>query len=456
MKISVKMALGGLLCLVITSPVHAMENDAQAISLCTLPVLVLEEIASALGSRRGENCDSSKATLEWKDITAAQAASRDLHKHFHAPNKDIIIISGKRDWREPKTGKAFLNCILSRLDKVKLYPHENKIVLDLSYSLLPAEGDAEELDRFLAKIDPSLAQRISKLDLAGNGLSELPDSVLRFENLTSLNLTENILSDDAVAKACSITSLRSLSLAYNRLQHLPDSMRAMTKLESLDLGGNEIPAKEFAPLENLKQSFKDLIINHNNLHVIPDAILKLENLEKLSIGHNPISLEELSKLKKLQKITAINLAGTTDHVPDVIFSFPHLTELDISHNRNIELSELRRVFAIKTLQRLILSYMNLAIIPDEIATLPRLIGLSVAGNPLPLSELEKICQLQNLTSLDISGMGLLVIPESIRNLRGLKWLNVTDSCFDKNTARIIRSWLPKDCDFFIEFSDLNE
>ncbi len=460
MKISVKMILGTFLLVITALPVLAMENNAQKATLDSLPVLPLEQIAASIDfcSCGEEDCDESTPVLDWKDITAMQSVCRKLHEHFHAPRKEIEInFCGERQPNE--SVPAFLKRAFDKLCTCKAYPHDNNIVLDLSNNHLGpmTQGDQIEFAKFFRNIDRiSFSSRINVLTLSNNNLSQLPDSLLKLNNLEVLCLSSNNLSGDAVAKVCTISSLKELSLADNHLQHLPDSIGALKKLEEISLSHNLLSPQELEKLSPLK-SLKCVYLGDISLQAIPETILNLENLEELDLSDNPISIEELSKLKKLQKIKALNLASINPpHLPDVIFAFPHLTELDLSYNP-IETSELRKVFSIKTLQRLTLANMDLHTIPDEITSMPRLFGLSVPNNPLPTTELEKICQLRSaLTSLDVSGLGLTTLPADISNLRRLKWLKAAHNGFNEDTETKIRSWLPQDCAFITDDQEQDE
>lgn len=89
------------------------------------------------------------------------------------------------------------------------------------------------------------------LDLSGQGLTALPDSVLSRTDVTHLNLSNNQLTS-LPAEIGKLTNLKSLNVENNRLISLPPEIGQLTNLEEADFGNNRL---ENLPVElgNLTQ-----------------------------------------------------------------------------------------------------------------------------------------------------------------------------------------------------------
>jgi hypothetical protein len=144
----------------------------------------------------------------------------------------------------------------------------------------------------------------SKINLSGQGLTEIPEQVFQCKNLKKLNLSNN------------------------KLKNLPAAIAKLKSLRSLDLSNNEIPVlmAKFFSLSNLET----LIINNNKLKKIPKQIEQLKKLKKLSLAGN--QLNELPiELNILENLKSINLANNQ------LSTFP--AQLEIGRLREIWLNK---------------------------------------------------------------------------------------------------------------------
>lgn len=127
--------------------------------------------------------------------------------------------------------------------------------------------------------DIGLLIHLKELDLSGCLLKQLPEAIVRLENL------------------------EVLTLKFNQLTKLPDSIDRLSQLRELDISHNhELQAlpKNIGKLKSLNR----LIIDHDDLDVLPDEICELENLHEIQAHHNhlrklPARLERLCELRIL-------------------------------------------------------------------------------------------------------------------------------------------------------------
>lgn len=125
-------------------------------------------------------------------------------------------------------------------------------------------------------------KQVRKINLSGQGLTEIPAEVFLHTNLTKLVLSRNAISriPKEIAK---LKKLEVLDLTYNKLESLPAPVFKLPKLRVLAVGHNMI--KKF-PTQMVGSSIEELIADHNQIkEIVPDA---LDLLKKLVISYNPL------------------------------------------------------------------------------------------------------------------------------------------------------------------------
>ncbi|PMQ12336.1 E3 ubiquitin-protein ligase sspH2 [Pseudomonas sp. AD21] len=150
------------------------------------------------------------------------------------------------------------------------------------------------------------------LDLNGLQLGDIPALPDDFAHVRTLNLTGTRLSaEGASGFLAAFTQLRTLELGGNELEALPQSVRNMSALERLELSSNRFYDSEhlyeaLSGLEHLTwldvsynnlESFdvnyfgrlEALDLRNNNLFVWPEGALQAEHLRMLNLSRNDIS-----------------------------------------------------------------------------------------------------------------------------------------------------------------------
>ena len=95
--------------------------------------------------------------------------------------------------------------------------------------------------------------QLTELNLHGNDLSVLPDSIQNLVNLDRLCLWDNRLTH-LPEWIGNLTNLTSLDLSVNQLTCLPDSIKNLKNLDYLCLYWNELSSSEEQRIEEI---FKD-------------------------------------------------------------------------------------------------------------------------------------------------------------------------------------------------------
>ena len=154
-------------------------------------------------------------------------------------------------------------------------------------------------DRTFTSLEEALANRdrVYTLEITGENIDELPQSIGTLTNLRRLKITglvEKKADGSLFLRANKFTNLpssfgnlinlESLDLSNGNLQELPDSFWDLQKLKKLDFGGNDFSeiSTRISDLSNLE----NLSFRSNRLTNLPESIQKLKNLEWLHLAFN--------------------------------------------------------------------------------------------------------------------------------------------------------------------------
>ncbi|MYR92651.1 MULTISPECIES: leucine-rich repeat domain-containing protein [unclassified Streptomyces] len=311
---------------------------------------------------------------------------------------------------------------------------------------------------------------LTTLNLAGTGLTELPESVGQLTNLTTLQLSFARLSTlpeslgtladltalhltgvrltelpDSVGQ---LTGLTTLNLAFMRLEAVPDFIGQLTNLTTLDLSGNlltELPESirnltnlttlemSFCSLTNIPESLKfltnlaSLDISYNSLESLPEWMNHLTSLTTLNL--TAVNLKGLSaSLGQLNNLTTLKLGSkSVTTLPESLGSLTGLTSLELDFEKLAVLPEWIKRF--HNLRAFSLSVQNLENLPEWIGELTNLTRLSL--RVASLSRFPSwIIGLRRLESLTVAGGTMTSIPESINQLDNLTTLIVPHNQLD--------------------------
>jgi internalin A len=267
---------------------------------------------------------------------------------------------------------------------------------------------------------------LTKLSLAGNQLTTVPDWIGQLTNLTELYLWNNQLTTvpDSIGQ---LTNLTKLYLGNNQLTSVPEAIGQLTNLTKLYLTGNQLTTVPdwIGQLTNLTE----LYLTGNQLTAVPEAIGQLTNLTKLSLAVNQLTRvpEGIGQLTNLTELALKENQLTS--VPEAIGQFTNLTKLSLAVNQLKRVPE--GIGQLTNLTELYLWNNQLTAVPEAIGQLTNLTKLSLGNNQLTTVP-EEISQLTNLTELYLHGNEQLRIPQEILGpswnqvLKGAKPANPQD------------------------------
>ncbi|MEH2177764.1 leucine-rich repeat domain-containing protein [Nostoc sp.] len=259
----------------------------------------------------------------------------------------------------------------------------------------------------LTTLPPEIGQltNLQTLDISDNELSSLPAEIVQLTNLQTLHVYNNQLGSLPL-EIVQLTNLQTLGLRYNQLSSLPPEIVQFTNLQTLDLRYNQLSSlpAEIVQLTNLQS----LHLRNNQLSSLPPKIVQLTNLQSLGLGSNQLSSlpPEIVQLTNLQ---TLYLGGNQlSSLPAEIAQLTNLQTLDLRSN---QLSSLpAEIGHLANLQKLYLRGNQLSSLPAEIGHLTNLQTLYLQNNQLSTLPTE-IRQLTNLKKLDLRRNPVPIPPE---------------------------------------------
>ena len=216
------------------------------------------------------------------------------------------------------------------------------------------------------------------------------------------------------------SNYRTLNLSNQNLTTL-EPLEGLTQLESLRLSSNQLTLEDTKSQEILQHmtNLKSLYLNYNKITNIV-AINSLKNLTTLHLtgDNNKVNLKEIEDIISnltscsvsndslktiincdINKITTLNLAGSTlTEIPD-LSKFTKLTKLDLRGISSID--NFSTISKIVSLENLGLSNVNLHGRMIDFSRLTNLTNLNLSGNTLWSEDLENLKALKNNNNLTI-------------------------------------------------------
>lgn len=168
-------------------------------------------------------------------------------------------------------------------------------------------------------------QAVRRIDLHGNSLETLPETIAYCEALKSLNLYDNPISflPRNIAK---LVSLEYFYMSDGNLKKLPAEFFELTTLKWLALSNMQL---ESLPKEVEKlQALSWLYLANNRIEVLPREIVRLPKLREIFLEHNALRISQLLRFKNYFRSRGVdwkNLLETQTLSQDMISQNRHLT-----------------------------------------------------------------------------------------------------------------------------------
>jgi len=172
--------------------------------------------------------------------------------------------------------------------------------------------------------------RVYRINLIAQNLSQFPPELKSFPNLTNLDLYQNRIR--AIPSWISeIKNLKNLDLSFNLIDTLPTALFQLSKLTKLDLKYNHLNnlSLGFGKLANLR----DLDLSSNALDRLPDDFGELKKLTFLAIEKDGFK-EAPKVIFSIKSLQTLHLySNDISNISDSIAALTNLTELSGDANR---------------------------------------------------------------------------------------------------------------------------
>jgi Leucine-rich repeat (LRR) protein/GTPase SAR1 family protein len=293
-----------------------------------------------------------------------------------------------------------------------------------------------------AEMKISEARRLgaTEVKIAGMGLTELPETLLSFTELRSLNIASNRIAilPEWIGD---LKQLQSLDLTSSHLTTLPEWLYKLNQLQSLSLASNQL---SILPdwIKNLTQLLS-LNLSNNKLTTLPESIEQLAQLQVLNLATNKLSTlpDTIGNLRNLQELNLYQ--NNLTKVPKSVGNLKSLKYFLASRNNLEELPE--TICNLRNLEKILLYFNELPSIPERIGNLHSLKELRLDGNNISRLP-ESLGNLSNLERLDIGtnnygGNDISDLPISLGKLRYLKILNLYNNPLNPELAEAYRQGL---------------
>jgi Leucine-rich repeat (LRR) protein len=276
---------------------------------------------------------------------------------------------------------------------------------ELTFDRLEHLTFLELAEQGLTELPPTIANlpNLEVLSLNHNALTTLPRRVKKLPKLKALYLNHNQISlrRGSLRPLRKLRDLQNFTLAYNRVTQIPRSIRHLKKVQELIFSGNALGSIH-PKISRLQPNLKHLLLYGTNLSTLPGPVLSLTNLEELDLYHNRLKAlpPQIGQLKKLRLLYLSY--NQLRHLPDELGQLTQLREIYAHHNQLREL-------------------------PASLANLTELETAFFQYNQLAGALPPVLLNLKNLRRVNLEGNRLGEMPEAVLEWPQLQFLRLNDN-----------------------------
>ena len=306
-----------------------------------------------------------------------------LCKAFENYPKKVIISENVEDYftEHPDTLVIFVPFI-EPFEALKI---ENLIELQ-TYGERGAQKIAKTEIDLLRKVEPKTEKEMvvrkeflksKSLNWSGMRFTKVPETILMFQSLEILDLSNNDLLEFPERILLQMKGLKKLNISGNPVIMLSEKAIAF------------IRDKKLMPVDSVEKYnvSADIAFAKKGLSRLPDILWEQDYLAELHLDDNKLSTlpKEIANLKELNTLYLNN--NLLEQLPGELGKMEHLTELFLENNNLTKLPDFSKLQSLVTLN---LKNNKLTTVAKSLKKLKYLAKLNISGNKIPKSELEKL------------------------------------------------------------------
>lgn len=245
--------------------------------------------------------------------------------------------------------------------------------------------------------------KLETLDLTGNPIDTLPETLLECRQLTELKINYKNFY-----KILDHYMLQLIDEGKIRSEHIPQVIFELENLNTLDLSQTKINS---IPTEHTLLHLTELFLSNNCFFDVPESICTIASLKILDLSHNRILVipESLNHLKELEVANfSYNRLTALSKIPGQL---PSLKTLNLNHN-------------------------HIDTIDKDFSRSKSILFLDLSHNYLTNLPIH-LCTIEQLESLDLRYNKLQTLPPAIRQMKGLKSMNTFANTFQRTGLHLI-------------------
>ena len=261
---------------------------------------------------------------------------------------------------------------------------------------------------------------LTALELSGNKIKSLPNTILQLTNLVVLKAAGNNLQRMFDAGNLSpLSNITRLAFKENSITEVDENIGDLVKLKDLDLSCNKLV--KIAPQIEKCTNIKRLILSQNQLDHIPKNVFRILELSIFDASNN--CLRGLPPaICFCQSLIELHVGHNhIETLPSDLGNLIALEHFDI--NTNLLRALPTSIKHCDQLETLNLNSNKMSFLPTEIKKLKRLKYLHVKDNNIISIPME-IKDLHKLEKLDIDGNIFLSAPSSLKDLPNIKEITI--------------------------------
>ncbi|XP_037940376.1 toll-like receptor Tollo [Teleopsis dalmanni] len=256
-----------------------------------------------------------------------------LFNHLHELRLlDLSMNSLNSQWVNPETFIGLRQLILLDLS----YNRINKLESNIFQSLLSLET-LKLQNNYISNIDRKSflnLKNLRTLILSNNRISLIEDFTFHgLFGLLVLSLDYNLISEIDLQSFKNCSAIQDLHLNSNKLSSIPDALHSVQQLRTLDLGENFITNIENTSISTMKNLFGLRLTENSINYVRCGAFRHMTSLQILNLSGNKITDIETCALQHNKELQAVRLdSNYLRHATEVFVDLPNLVWLNMSDN----------------------------------------------------------------------------------------------------------------------------